>query len=223
MTVTVGDQRLQYSRARLRTWPQRADLRIDIAAPVGAVGDPVTVQLAGAPLLMAEVTRITRSYRHSQIDATPATLLDMLRVETPALTGDQQPVSVIAPQILPNAANPPRFDSATDVTLDRWTTRPRTAGWAWESLLRTIGGQISGPTTWRYSARDDVLIAETGRDAWPEATPPDPLRNAGAHAVYPLSDLQSGDRLPDGSEVSASLSIWTVRFKRTIVRTETAA
>ena len=222
MTVTVAGERRSWSMTQLRTWPQIARLRIDRSAADGiAVDDPVTVDVAGVPSLTAVVTGVHRHWRHWQVDAAPAVLLHLARDTIDAIPeGTTRQASELARRIIGADA---RFDGGTDVQLPRWSTRPRTAGWALASLLATIGDRIGRTVTWRYSARADLVIVEPDRAAWEEVEPPAVQRREGEFTVYDEAPLEAGDLIPDaGGHVVAVETIVSARRLRTRVRTEAA-
>ena len=216
MTVTVAGRRLTWSAVQIRLWPQIVQARIDRHDAAGiALDDPVTFAVAGATVLTAVVTAIEPNYRHRQIDVAPAILRHLALATIDAIPeGTSQQASALAQRILGVEAD---FDGGTDIMLPRWSTRPRGAGWAWESLIATIGDRMGEPVTWRYSARDDLIIVEPDRSGWSAQEPPTALRREGAFTVYPEADLQAGDAV-DGRLVEHVETITTADRQRTVAR-----
>lgn len=217
MIVTINGRQTPRSRIQVRAWLYAVDVRIHLSTNTGKVGDPLALTLAGSPIFTGVITRHAVSWRHYMIDATPGLLLRMRSGVVGPLSGDAAKAVEIGRQIL---GVDPVMTDPTDVKLERWTTRKRTVGWAWESLLRTISGQISQPVGWRYSPRDDMVIAETDRANWRQIQQPASQRNAGASIIFPVSDIQPGDVLPDGRQVIYTETNIESNIGRTVARIE---
>ena len=218
MTVTVAGRERTWAAVQLRTWPQAIEARIDKAEEDGiSVDDPAVLEIAGNTALTAVVVAVRRTYRHVLIDLLPPVLLRLSRDTVGAIPEGMTDPAGIARMILDQGA---RFDGGTGAELVRWSTRTRRAGWAWESLVATIADRMGLPVTWRYSARDDLVVVEPDRENWPMADPGrDPLRYEGSFAVYPETALiQCGDRLTAGY-VTHVETVTTDRDRLTMVRT----
>ena len=218
-TATVGGSRTTWDTVEIRSWLTAADARVTASRQLGQPGDLIEIALDGAPVFAGQITAAWRQEQHWMLDAVPAVLVRMRNEYTEAMTGDATEAATVGERIL---GVPPLFDGAAAVTLRRWTTRPRPVGWAWESLLLTVAGQIAAPVAWRYDARADLMIAEPDRSSWAPVAVPKARRRGGSVTCYPAAAVQAGDVLPDGRQVISSETCVRNNLEETRVQTEPA-
>lgn len=222
LSGTVAGTRIGTHDADLVSRPWHIQLRLRRLDFGGAaVGDPVVLEFDGAPAVRAAVRLVGQQGGHHYLAAEPTCTAELrgavVRMVGP-IAGDGRAPSDIAAELFP-APPSVHVAPALDAPLPRFTSRARPVHWAWRSLLRAIAHHSGMPVDWRYDARADRLVIESGRADWRPVTIDEPIRHNAHWITYDPSPVLAGDVVA-GRAVLYARTYLSTRHRYTRTRTE---
>lgn len=201
-TATLAGAPFTSHSLEVLSWPQRTEVRIEVAQVRVDLGDELVLTFDGERAIVAHVHSAARRIGHAYLVAEPLVCRE-LRADAPRQVGpmilDERTAGVIAAELLQPAMT--QVAPALDIALARWTTRERAVAWAWASFLRTLAGQTGAAVSWRHDARANAVLVEADRSAWTPRRMPEPTMRNEQWATYePAVPVQAGDVI-DGQPV----------------------